>query len=120
MVAGLELTQHHLHARFLQDAAGLGAGVVKLGGLADDNGAGADDQNFFDTLYPKALDSASFHQLYKPVKQEARILGASAGLRVELDGKRLQFRIVDALAGAVVGVDKADLRPAVTVSPSTA
>ena len=29
------------------DAAGLGAGVVKLGGLADDDGAGTDDQHFF-------------------------------------------------------------------------
>ena len=28
-----------------QDAAGLGAGVVELGGLADDDRAGADDEN---------------------------------------------------------------------------
>ena len=38
MVAGLEL--HSTTST---------AGVVKLGGLADDNGAGADNQDFFDT-----------------------------------------------------------------------
>ena len=43
------VAQHHVHPRLLQDAAGLGAGVVKLSSLADDNGAGADDQDFFDT-----------------------------------------------------------------------
>ena len=47
--SGVGVAQHHVDARFLQDAAGLGAGVVKLGSLADDNGAGADDQDFFDT-----------------------------------------------------------------------
>ena len=47
--SGVGVTQHHIDARFLQNAAGLGAGVVKLSSLADDNGAGADDQDFFDT-----------------------------------------------------------------------
>ncbi len=45
---GVGVDQHHLDALFLQGAAGLGAGVVELGGLADDNGAGADDQDFLD------------------------------------------------------------------------
>ena len=45
---GVGVHQHHLNALFLQGAAGLGAGVVKLGGLADDDGAGAQHQNFFD------------------------------------------------------------------------
>ena len=35
-----------LHALLAQRLAGLGAGVVKLGGLPDDDGAGADDQDF--------------------------------------------------------------------------
>ena len=47
--SGVGVAQHHIDARFLQDTAGLSAGVVKLGGLADDNGAGADNQDFFDT-----------------------------------------------------------------------
>ena len=44
---GVGVDQHHLHALLLEGAAGLGAGVVKLGGLADDDGAGTDDQHFF-------------------------------------------------------------------------
>ena len=42
---GVGVQQDHLVALFLQGQAGLGAGVVKLGGLADDDGAGADDHN---------------------------------------------------------------------------
>ena len=45
---GVGVDQHHLHALLLESAAGLGAGVVKLGGLADDNGAGAQHQHLFD------------------------------------------------------------------------
>ena len=52
MVAGLELHSTTSTPRLLQGAAGLGAGVVKLGRLTDDDGAGADDQNLFDTRYP--------------------------------------------------------------------
>ena len=39
--------QHGLHALSLQNPAGLGAGIVELGGLADDDGAGTDDKDFF-------------------------------------------------------------------------
>ena len=45
---GVGVHQHHFLARFLQHAAGLGAGIVKLRGLANDDGAGADDKDFFD------------------------------------------------------------------------
>ena len=45
---GVRVAQHNLVALFLQSQAGLGAGVVKFGSLADDDGAGADDQNFLD------------------------------------------------------------------------
>ena len=45
---GVRVAQHHLVALFFQGQAGLGAGVVKLSRLPDDDGAGADDQNFFD------------------------------------------------------------------------
>ena len=40
--------QHHLVAFFFQGLARLGAGIVELAGLADDDGAGADDQDFMD------------------------------------------------------------------------
>jgi len=48
MVAGLELTRDHLEAFFPQRLAGLGARVVELAGLADDDGPGADQQDLPD------------------------------------------------------------------------
>ena len=42
---GVGVAQHHLIALFLQRQTGLGTGVVKFRRLADDDGAGADDQN---------------------------------------------------------------------------
>ena len=45
---GVGVDQDGLHPLLLQHPAGLGAGVVKLRGLADDNGAGADDKYLFD------------------------------------------------------------------------
>ena len=38
--------QHHVDPGLFQHAAGLGAGIVELRGLTDDDGAGADDQGF--------------------------------------------------------------------------
>ncbi len=40
--------QDHLVALFPEGLAGLGAGIVELAGLTDDDGPGADDQNLFD------------------------------------------------------------------------
>ena len=37
--------QRHLYTLFAQGTAGLRAGIVKFAGLADDDGAGADDEN---------------------------------------------------------------------------
>ena len=45
---GVGIDKHHIDAFRLQHAAGLGAGIVELGGLADDDRAGADDQDFAD------------------------------------------------------------------------
>ncbi len=44
---GVGIDQNHLHALLLQGAAGLRARIVKLSGLPNDNGPGADDQNLF-------------------------------------------------------------------------
>ncbi len=43
----IAVDQNDLVALFAQRLAGLGAGVVELAGLADDDGAGPDDQNAF-------------------------------------------------------------------------
>ena len=47
---GVGVDQHHVQSGVLQDTAGLGAGIVKLGGLADDDGTRADDQYLFDVF----------------------------------------------------------------------
>ena len=44
------IDEHYLDALFLQRSAGLCARIVKLCSLADDDGAAADDQYFFDIL----------------------------------------------------------------------
>ena len=46
--SGVGVAQHHLIPLLFQGEAGLGAGVVELRRLPDDDGAGADDQNFMD------------------------------------------------------------------------
>ncbi len=47
--SGVGVDQHRLHPLGLEGAAGLGAGIVKLCRLTNDNGAGTDDQHLFDT-----------------------------------------------------------------------
>ena len=42
---GVGVAQHHLVALLTQSQASLGAGIVKLRRLSDDDGAGADDEN---------------------------------------------------------------------------
>ena len=45
---GVGVHQNDLHALLLQRPAGLGAGIVELGGLTDDDGAGAQHQHLVD------------------------------------------------------------------------
>ena len=92
MVAGLELTRTVSTPSDLQGAAGLGAGIVKLRRLADDDGAGADDQHLFDPRDPSALSVSALLWLAacgstNAVEQVLGVLGAAAGLRVELHGE---------------------------------
>ncbi len=47
--SGVGVEQNGLNALCFQGAACLSAGVVELSGLADDDGAGADDQHLFDS-----------------------------------------------------------------------
>ena len=46
IVAGLRIDQHDLVALFAQGFAGLGAGIIEFAGLADDDRAGTDEQDF--------------------------------------------------------------------------
>ncbi len=50
MVAGFELDEHNLVALLLEGLAGLRAGVVELGRLADDDGAGADYEDLLNAV----------------------------------------------------------------------
>ena len=45
---GIGVAEDHFIAFFFQRQTGLGAGIVKLCRLTDDNGAGTDDQYFMD------------------------------------------------------------------------
>jgi hypothetical protein len=44
----IRVDEHHLIAFFTQGLAGLDAGIVELTALADDDGAGTDDEDGFD------------------------------------------------------------------------
>ena len=46
----VRVDEDDVDTRFLQDAAGLGTGVVELRRLTDDDGAGADDEDLFDVF----------------------------------------------------------------------
>ena len=45
---GVRVDEHRLDAFAFERAAGLGAGIVKFGRLADDDRAGADHHDLFD------------------------------------------------------------------------
>ena len=55
---GVRVAQDHLVALFLQCQAGLGAGVVEFCCLADDDGAGTDDKDFFHVFINHFLNSS--------------------------------------------------------------
>ena len=50
IVAGIRVDQHHLVALLAKGLAGLGAGVVELAGLTDDDRPGTDEQDFVDVV----------------------------------------------------------------------
>jgi hypothetical protein len=53
--------EHHLVALFPQGLAGLGAGVVEFAGLGNDDGAGADDEDFLMSVRLGILVSVSVY-----------------------------------------------------------
>ena len=57
---GVGVAEDHVDAGILQHPAGLGAGVVELRRLADDDGAGADDQHFLNALIQRHYRSPPF------------------------------------------------------------
>ena len=62
---GIGVHQHDLVTVLLEDLAGLGAGIIELAGLADDDRAGADDED--------ALDVGTFgHASSPPLRNSSR------------------------------------------------
>ena len=53
----IRVGKHHFESLSLERLAGLGAGVIKLGRLADDDGAGAEDQDFRDVVASRHYES---------------------------------------------------------------
>ena len=60
---GVGVNKHNLHALLMQGAAGLRAGIVKLRRLADDDGAGTDDKDFFNALIDHCSSSFSIMRI---------------------------------------------------------
>ena len=87
MVAGLELTRTTSGSLLLEGAAGLSAGVVKLGRLADDDRPRTDDQHLFDVPYFSAWSFPPFIISTNRSNKEGCVLRSRRGLRMELDRK---------------------------------
>ena len=73
--SGVGVAQHHVDAGLLQHPAGLGAGIVEFSGLADDDGAGADDQDFLDGSIERHQHSPPFMSSTKRSKRKDVSLG---------------------------------------------
>ena len=54
---GVAVDQHHLVAFLTQGLAGLGAGIIELAGLSDDDGARPDQQNLRNVVAPRHEES---------------------------------------------------------------
>ncbi len=90
-----------------QDPAGLGARVVELAGLADDDRPGADEQDRRDVV---ALGhQCCVHQVGEEVEQVAGVVGPGPGLGVVLHAEGGHVVAAQALDDAVVEVHVGDL-----------
>ena len=94
---GVGVDQHDLDALLPQGPAGLGAGVVEFRGLADHNGAGADDQYLLNVLIQWHISAppSSWQKTGRTGAWVSR--GPAAGFGVELHGKRGHVQIVGCL-----------------------
>ena len=96
--------EHDLVALLAQHLAGLHAGVVELGGLADHDRPGAEDQDLVDVGAPRHAQAASAIRSGSG-RTGTAVVRAGAGLGVVLHGAAGHVEQLQALDGAVVEVD---------------
>ena len=101
--------EHDLVALLEQDLAGLRAGVVELGGLADHDRAGAEDEDLVEVVAPRHGPSNSVDEL---VEEAEGVVGAGARLGVVLDAAGGDVEQADSLDRVVVEVHVGQLRGA--------
>ena len=88
---GIGVYQNDPVTLLAQSLTGLGAGVVELAGLANDNRPGAQDQNTLDIGsfgHAVTFPRPGGNQLNEMVKQRCGIVGTGAGFRVPLKAER--------------------------------
>jgi hypothetical protein len=88
-------------ALLAQRLAGLGAGVVELAGLADDDRPGADDQDRLQVGALRHAPSRVVHQGDEAVEQVADVVRPGRGLGVALEAERRLVDVRQALQRAV-------------------
>ena len=109
------IDQHHFVAVGLERLAGLRAGIVELAGLADDDRAGADDQDAMEVVAAghsgctRRIDGGSPYQLHEVVEQIVRIVRAGRGLGVILDAEDRLVAMAETFQRLVVQVDVREL-----------
>ena len=72
---GVGVAQHHIDPGLLEDPAGLGAGIVELSGLSNDNGAGANHKYLFNTGIQRHYRSPPFIRFTNRSKRKDVSLG---------------------------------------------
>ena len=102
------IDQDHFVAVGAQRLGRLGAGVIELAGLADDDGAGADDQDAVEIVASGHAISALPHQLDEIVEQVVRIVRAGRGLGVILHAEDRMAAVAEAFERLVVQIHVGD------------
>ncbi len=112
---GIRIDEHDFVALRAQRLAGLRAGVVEFAGLADDDRAGADDQDFLDVsaLWHDcfgriALPGLLIHHGYKTVEEVAGVVRAGRSLGMILHAEKRQRAVAHAFVGVVVQIHVRD------------
>ena len=103
------IDQDHFVAVGAQRLGGLGAGVIELAGLADDDGAGADDQDAVEVVAPgHRLLPVPAHQFHEIVEEVVRIVRTGRGFGVVLHAEHRVVAVAEAFERLVVEIDVGD------------